>query len=193
MNKVFDSLNLSPQERRVVFGAIVVVFVVLNFWLVMPHFSDWKTIQAQRIDAEATLAKHEAQVAQKPKLVEKIDKLDQMGPGIQLSTGDSSSQLEKTITALTRVNSIILRNRSARQMSRGTNDYFEERSMTLDFDADTQQLVGFLHSLGDSNTMVRVTDLTVRPNQQLSKLTVGMTVVASFQKDSPSTSTPKAK
>lgn len=193
MSNIFDSLNLSPQERRVVMGAVVVVFILLNVWLVFPHFSDWKDIQKQHDDAAAQLEKHEKQVAQKPALLAEIDRLEQMGPGIQLASANAASALQSTINALTRKNSIILRNNSSKSVARGTNDYFEESARSLTFEADTEQLVGFLHSLGDSNTMVRVPDMMISPNAQLSKLTVNLSVVASFQKDGPSPSNSKAK
>lgn len=37
---VIEQLNLSPQERRIVVIIAVIVFVVLNFLLVWPHFND---------------------------------------------------------------------------------------------------------------------------------------------------------
>lgn len=35
-----EQLNLTPQERRIVVVIAVVVFVVLNILLVLPHFGD---------------------------------------------------------------------------------------------------------------------------------------------------------
>ena len=38
MNSYLDKLNLRPQERRLLVLVGLIVFVVLNFWFVRPHF-----------------------------------------------------------------------------------------------------------------------------------------------------------
>ena len=47
MSTLADSLNLRPQEKRIIAVIAVVVFVVLNLVLVFPHFKDYRIIQAQ--------------------------------------------------------------------------------------------------------------------------------------------------
>ena len=38
MTSILDKLNLSPQERRLVVIVAIVVFIVLNVWLIWPEF-----------------------------------------------------------------------------------------------------------------------------------------------------------
>ena len=40
MTSYLDRLNLRPFEKRLVVGVGAVLFVVLNAWFVVPHFSD---------------------------------------------------------------------------------------------------------------------------------------------------------
>jgi len=40
MNTFLDKLNLRPQERRLVVMGSAALFIVLQFWLVWPHFND---------------------------------------------------------------------------------------------------------------------------------------------------------
>ena len=41
--------QLRPLERRLAFGGLVALIVVLNWWFVWPHFSDWSRLR-QRLD-----------------------------------------------------------------------------------------------------------------------------------------------
>ena len=48
-------MNLRPQERRLVVFVGIVFFVVLNIWLVWPHFGDWTKVSMDRERALRTL------------------------------------------------------------------------------------------------------------------------------------------
>jgi len=56
--------NLRPQENRLVVGVAVMAFVVLNFWFVVPHFSDWERVGFRRQKAEEKLALYRNEIAQ---------------------------------------------------------------------------------------------------------------------------------
>ena len=47
MSTSLDSLNLRPQEKRILVVIAVVVFVVLNLVLVVPRFKDYGKIKEQ--------------------------------------------------------------------------------------------------------------------------------------------------
>src|SRR4051812_31276611 len=54
---------LRPQERRLVAFVLVAVFVLLNMWLVWPHFGDWSQIQAKQERARKTHQLYQAEIA----------------------------------------------------------------------------------------------------------------------------------
>ncbi len=56
--------TLRPHEKRLVVGVAATAFVVLNFWFVVPHFSDWEQVGFRRQKAEEDLKKRSAKIAQ---------------------------------------------------------------------------------------------------------------------------------
>ena len=64
MSSSLDKLNLRPQERRLVVGILVLIFVVLNVLLVWPHFGDWAMVRAGLGKAQDNLASYKKKIAQ---------------------------------------------------------------------------------------------------------------------------------
>ena len=60
MKKYFSQLR--PLERRLAVGGFVVLIVVLNWWKVWPHFSDWSSFRGRLEDANRKLKIYEAAV-----------------------------------------------------------------------------------------------------------------------------------
>ena len=60
---------------------------------------------------------------------------------------------------------------------------FDEVKLNIRCSGDTVQLVEFLKRVSDNRPMVRVSDLTVTPNQDRKKLDVTLVFVASFPKE----------
>ena len=54
----FNNLNLKPQERRLVIGALVVGFILVNVWFVWPHFGDWAKNSRRAEDAEVAVTRY---------------------------------------------------------------------------------------------------------------------------------------
>src|SRR6266850_1439171 len=63
-----------------------------------------------------------------------------------------------------------------------TNQFFLERAQSLSIDAGEPQLVDFLYKLGSGSSMIRVRDLTLRPDAPRFRLTGNIKLVASYQK-----------
>ncbi len=184
MKNAFDALNLSPQERRLVVGVMVVVFVLLNFWLVWPHFSDWKDIQAAREEAKVKLARYEKEAALKPALMSRVESLEENSPVLPPSD-QAAVHMERAIRRLARESSVTLGGtRSVNYSSANrTNEFFEDHAMSITIEADDQQLVSFLHALGASNSLIRVRDMSLRPNQNKTRITGDIVLVASYQRE----------
>jgi len=68
------------------------------------------------------------------------------------------------------------------RISSGTNQFFLEQSQNISVQSGEQQLVDFLYNLGSGNSLIRVRDLTLRPDPPRQNLSATVKLVASFQK-----------
>ena len=66
-----------------------------------------------------------------------------------------------------------------------TAEFFQEQTLRVTSLCTDAQLVDFLHKLGTGNSLIRVRDLDVRPDQGQMKLNCTITLVASYQKAAP--------
>ena len=73
-----------------------------------------------------------------------------------------------------------------------TNQFFVEHSQNLGVQAKEQALVDFLFNLGSGNSLIRVRDLSVRPEPQHHELSATIKLVASYQKRTPTLTTTPA-
>jgi hypothetical protein len=171
--------NLRPFEKRMVVGVAAMLFVVLNFWFVVPHFSDWGRAQLRKGKARFTLEKFEAEVAQVPTYTRKVKELE--GEGAAVPAEDAAIHFSTAIQeqqARSGVNII----RTGRQTIR-TNQFFLEQTQPISVQSKEPQLVDFLYNIGSSTSLIRVRALTLRPDQPRHELNAEITLVASFQKN----------
>src|SRR5437879_4010008 len=80
MSSLFDKLNLRPQERRLVVIVAIVVFVVLNFWLVIPMFGEYGKYERRTLDANATLKKYQDEINKRSTYERELRELESQGP-----------------------------------------------------------------------------------------------------------------
>ena len=71
-----------------------------------------------------------------------------------------------------------------------TNEFFHEKTMRIDFSSKESDIVNFLWKLGGSDSMVRVSDLLIKPDKNRYRLDGWMNLTASYQKD-PKATQPK--
>lgn len=191
MSGFWNRLNLRPNERRLIVGVAVVLFIVLNAFLVWPHFKDWSQMQERLFGAQSKLGRYQTEVNQMPEYKRRLQTLE--GDGGAAFSQDQDIQLLRTIqthAAETGVN-ITQTPKAITQ----TNEFFLEQVQNLSLQGREEQLVNFLYNLGSGNSMVRVRDLSLRPElparQQLS---VNVRLVASFPRKpaaKPAPSTPQ--
>jgi hypothetical protein len=79
-----------------------------------------------------------------------------------------------------------------RVTQRTNNQFFLEQSQTVTTTAKEQELVDFLYNLGSSNSLIRVRDLGLRPDQPRQQLNANIKLVASYQKNLPVRAAPAA-
>ena len=197
MKSLFDKLNLGAMERRIVVGAALVLFVVLNAMFVWPQFKDWNRVQLDILKAQKTLDDYQKEVDQLPKLQQKETELKGTG-GAQLASSEMALALMRTVDAKALASGILVVNRIP-GLSGGQNPsaYFEEQTLRISFqNTGDAELLKFMVSLGENNSTIRIRDLTVKPDPSQMKLMGELTMVASYQKPAPagkqpSTATPK--
>ena len=193
MKKYFA--HLRPMERRLAVGVLVVVFLVLNFVFIWPHFSDWTNLRQRGDQARQKLKIYQDAIAQSSTNYEaQVKSLE--GQGESVAPEDQAINFMKEINAQAAASGVRIDNFS--HMATRTNDaFFIEQVQTITVnDADDKQLVDFLYNLGSGASMVRVNGLELQPDASHEHLNASIQLIASYQKktarDSKST-TAKAK
>jgi hypothetical protein len=177
MTSYLDRLNLRPFEKRLVVGVSAVLFVVLNAWFVVPHFSDLSQARERRLEALKKLERWQVEMDQKTKYEAGINKFRQ--EGLEVPAEDQQNQFAHVIQQFGRVTT-------------QTNQFFLELTQPISVQSGEEQLVDFLYRLGSGNSLIRVRDLTLRPDAPRQQLSGTVKLVASYQKNSPKKATPTA-
>jgi Tfp pilus assembly protein PilO len=186
MKKYFA--HLRPLERRLVVGAAVAVFIVLNLVFVQPHFSDWSNLQTRLAKARTELTRDQALVAQAPALEKQVKVFANEGEFVAIE--DQSINLMRTLQSQAAASGFGIQNFS-RSMMR-TNQFFVEQSQNIIVSATEEQLVDFLFKLGSGSSMIRVRDLSMQPDPPRQRLNADIKLVASYQKTPGNTNAVKA-
>src|ERR1051326_1298819 len=166
MRSVMDKLNLRPQERRWVVMAAAVLFLVLQFWLVWPHFKDWGETKAALKSATDSLEKYRSVVGHAEEYRRRLESLEGQNAGL-LTQEQAGTLLIQRIGTQARESKVnysrinVLPRAAARP-----NEFFEEQ--TLDFGINPtgdKELIDFLVTISNSDLMVRVKELNLSPDQ----------------------------
>jgi type II secretory pathway component PulM len=173
--------NLRPFEKRLLVGIAAILFVVLNVWFVFPHFSDWGNIKLRMNAAQEKLAKYKGEEDKAPGYRAKIKALqaeDQdVPPENQANQFSRAIQTQQAKSGVNVTSTGIITTR--------TNQFFLELSETIHTQSGEQQLVQFLYELGSGNSLIRVRDLILRPDQPRHLLTADIKLMASYHKKPP--------
>jgi hypothetical protein len=188
-----DKLNLRPNEKRLVVGIFVVLFVVLNLWVIRPHFNDWNKSKNALQRAHRNLLTYKAEIAAIPANEAKLRKLQ--GEGGSVPTEEQAVHLRRKLDELVSKSGIFSQNINfAAKRSADTNSFFEEQTVTMGFyNTGDKELLDFLFRLGADDSMIRVRDLSVKPDASMTKLQGSLSLTASFQKKTGPKSTAPAE
>ena len=187
MKKYFAQLR--PLERRIAVGAMVVLFLVLNWVFVKPHFSDWGSLKTRLAAARRNLARDNNVIAEMPKYDALVKSLQGQGGFVALE--DQSINMMRTIQTQSQQSGVSIVNTS-RQTTRTNDAFFVEQVQNINVVATDSQLVDFLYKLGSGASMVRVLDLELQPDPAHQHLNANIRLVASYQKNNLKTATAKA-
>lgn len=181
MTSYLDRLNLRPFEKRLVVGVGAVLFVVLNAWFVVPHFSDLGQAKKRRADALEQMKRWQVEIDQKVKYESGIGKYVKEGQEVQAE--DQVNQFARAIQEQQARSGVGIGNFG--RTTTKTNQFFLELTQPVSVQSGEAQLVDFLYSLGSGNSLIRVSELTLRPDPPRQQLSGTVKLVASYQKTPP--------
>ena len=189
MTSYLDRLNLRPFEKRLVVVVGAVLFVVLNAWFVFPHFSDLSDARKQRANALDKIKGWETEIGQAPKYQAGIRKFAQ--EGLEVPQEDQQNQFARAIQDQQARSGV-----GIQSFGRTTTDtnrpFFLELSQLISVQSGEAQLVDFLYNLGSGNSLIRVRDLSLKPDPPRQQLSGTVKLVASYQKNPPKKAAPAA-
>jgi hypothetical protein len=175
--------QLKPNERRVVVIVGFICFIVFNAWFIWPHFKDWRRNSARTQAAEKELARDRAMIAHKREIEIMIRALQERG-GSAVLPEDQAIDLMRFFDRSAIENQVQIQNNSG--VRTHTNDaFYVDQEITLNVMAREKGLVGFLFDLGSGSSMVRVRNMSLRPDQSHQQLNASVTFVASYQQKQP--------
>jgi len=170
--------NLRPFEKRVVAAGGALFFVVLNFLFVFPHFSDLTTVHARMEEAQAKLQRYEAEFAQTNAYQAGMRQFEK--EGYDVAVEEQAYQFANAVQVQAGQSGV--RILSNGRINTQTNQFFIEKSQTINVQGAEAQLVDFLYSLGSGGSQIRVRGLSVHPDPARQQLQANVTLVASYQK-----------
>ena len=175
---IFDKLNLSSGERRLVMIVLVVLMCALA-WMVLGMIPDPGETKKNIAKAQTQLNSFTNETSKTLFYEGKIHELEGMGSAVMPVEQDFT--MRRTINNLTAANGV--RVTRLGRMTTKTNEFFHEKTMRIDFSSKESDIVKFLWKLGGSASMVRVSDMRVRPDKNRYRLEGWMNLTASYQKD----------
>ena len=188
MSSFLDKLNLKPQERRLIVMAATVFFVVLQFWLVWPHFKDWERIKTGLAAADKSLKTYQTEITLTNEYSVKLKELERQGDTVLAAEQAQPNILIEKIQSQAGRSKLNVGNISPAPRSNlsRTNQFFEEQTISVGLNpTGDEELIDFLVAMGSGDLMVRVKELDLRPDPSKTKLMGKVTLVASFQKSRP--------
>jgi hypothetical protein len=178
--------NLRPFERRVVVVVGLMLFVVANFWFVIPRFGDWNQMRIRRWDAEERLVRFQNEVAQMPTIKRKVDEMEKRTQPVPRE--EQFSQFSHTYLNQAAKSGVFIDNTS-RPIVRTNDQFFIEQAQVITVHSGEAQLVDFLFNLGAGESLIRVRELNLRPDAPRQQLSAQIKLVANYQKKAPVKST----
>jgi len=175
---IFEKLNLSSGERRLVMIVIVVLMLAL-VWMVWGMIPDPGATRNEIAKAQTQLNSFTNEISQITDYEKEIRKLEGMGSAVVPI--EQEVNMRRAINNLTAANGVQV-TRTGR-MTTKTNDFFLEKSMRIDFSSKESDIVKFLWKLGGSDSMVRVSEMRIQPDKNRYRLDGWMNLTASYQKD----------
>jgi hypothetical protein len=170
--------KLNPSERRLVVGVTLGLFIVLNIFLVWPHYADLQTWGDRRAAAEKQFSIRDSKIKEAKSIESALRGLE--GSGANVLPEEQSAQFLRTIQTQAAQSGVAVIS-NGRQNTRTNDQFFIELEQSISVQSGEEQLVNFLYSLGQENSMIRVKSLNIRPDAPKQQLIAQATLIASYQ------------
>jgi Tfp pilus assembly protein PilO len=180
MKSTLDKLNLRPQERRLLVIVALVVFIVLNIWFVWPYFGEWGKTELAIQRSRATLKRYQQEIAKKPIYEKRQKELSSIG---ELLVGElDMEKIVRSTASQTQGFQILTSDSRSRigSANANTNQFFQEQTLTIQFTSGGKELVDFLVGIAAQNTLIRVREMSVRPDPTQTRLNGSMVFVGNY-------------
>ena len=177
--------QLTPQERRWAVAALLVLFVLFNYFFVRPHFGDWARHNARIQKANDQIEAYNKEVRHKAEYQRRINELQSDGSSVPPE--DQAIDFIRFFSTRAINNKVVTTSQGT--LTTATNEFFLNQQMGISVVADETNLVSFLYSLGAGNSMMRVRAMSLHPDQSHQNLSANITLVASYLKKTPVRST----
>ena len=175
---IFDKYNMSAGERRVVmFVAVVLIGVLAWMAFDMIPKPEQTNVKINKINRDLKSWKIERFKIDSYK--KQINELEGMSSAVVQE--EQEVDMSRTINKLEASSGINVSRQG--RVNTETNNFFIEKSMRIDFSGKENQIVDFLWKLGESDSLVRVSEMRVRPDKNRYKLEGWMELTASYQKN----------
>ncbi|TAK98128.1 MAG: hypothetical protein EPO07_12385 [Verrucomicrobia bacterium] len=181
--------QLTSLERRFLAVAALGVFIVVNYLVVWPRFSDWSKTTARLHLAEKNLKIFSDEIAQKASYETKLKSYE--GEGATIPPEEQSTEFLRAVQSQAAQSAVTIIANS--RLPQRTNDpFFLEQIQSVRVSAGEPQLVDFLYKLGTGSSLIRVRELSVSPDPPRMALSANIKLVASYQKKAPARPTAAA-
>lgn len=172
--------QLKPNERRWVAGIGLVLFVLINWLFVTPHFSDWGKANARIQKAQDLMNRYGAELKNKPTYEAKMKAL-QSGGGPDVPQEEQAIDIVRFYNSRADSNGVQVLNNS-RPNTRTNDPFFVDHVMSLSVQGRESHIVNFLYSLGAGSSIVRVRSMSLHPDPTHQQITANIDIVASYAK-----------
>lgn len=187
---LFDKLNLRPQERRLVVIVGLVLFLLVNWAFVWPFFSEWGKVQNDLRKDASTLEKYNNEIAKRGQYERKQRDLEQTGSEM-LNSETDFQRIVSSQAASAGVYVSDLRTGVGGGIGSKTNQFFQEQSISVQFNSGGKEIVDFLVGVAAQNAMIRVREMNIRPDPTGTKLAGSIVFVGNYAR--PQTNAPTAR
>ena len=176
---IFDQLNLSSGERRLVM-VVLLGFVIVLAFLAKGLVPDPSETEKNIEDLKEKLASFQEEIGKKDDYQRELGKLKKMG--LEVLPIEQETTMRSTINKLVASSGLSMKSMRSSSPSFGgeTNRFFMEKAMQLQFSSKEDQLVNFLWKLGSGDSMIRVSSMQISPEKSGQRLSGSLTLTASF-------------